>query len=103
MDVHLDGISKIAVTDFWQQEFGVDGRKEKLDGLSIQDPNNPENNVSGGSHQAWHIFRLFSDAHKALQQRLETLDLSGISILETIIGGNYESYTYHWEQLRRLT
>jgi non-canonical poly(A) RNA polymerase PAPD5/7 len=86
-----------------QQELGIDGRKEKWDGLSIQDPNNPMNNVSGGSHRAMHVFRLFSQAHEALQQRLETLDISGISILETIIGGNYESYTSHWNQLRRLT
>lgn len=89
------------VTNMSQQEFGIDGRREKVDGLSIQDPNNPENNISGGSAKAKLIFKVFADAHKVLQERLATLDLSGISILETVLGGNYESYRLHREQMRR--
>ncbi|KAF2274105.1 uncharacterized protein EI97DRAFT_451909 [Westerdykella ornata] len=81
--------------------IGVDGREERPDRLSIQDPNNPENNVSGGSNRVEHIFRLFSEAHKVLEQRLRIVDLSGVSILETIIGGNYDSYEQQWRRIGR--
>jgi non-canonical poly(A) RNA polymerase PAPD5/7 len=83
--------------------MGIDGRLEKPDGLSIQDPNNPHNNISGGSSQVKHIFKLFSEAHEALQRRLSTLDLSGTSVLGTILGGNYESYDQHRMHIARIS
>ncbi|KAF2745504.1 hypothetical protein M011DRAFT_460088 [Sporormia fimetaria CBS 119925] len=76
----------------YKDAIGIDGRPEKIDGLSIQDPNRSDNNISGGSHRAALVFKLFSEAHEALLARLQRPDFSGISILETIIGGNYETY-----------
>jgi non-canonical poly(A) RNA polymerase PAPD5/7 len=86
-----------------KQAMGIDGRPEKPDGLSIQDPHNAENNISGGSQKAKHIFRAFAEAHKVLHDRLSALDLSGTSILESILGGNYESYRQHRERVRRTS
>jgi non-canonical poly(A) RNA polymerase PAPD5/7 len=80
----------------------VDSRLDKEDGLSIRDPNNPANNISGGSSKAKYVFQLFSDAYDSLQDKLSTFDLSGTSILEAIIGGNYESYRIHRDHIRQI-
>ncbi|KAH7138952.1 hypothetical protein B0J11DRAFT_31476 [Dendryphion nanum] len=71
---------------------GIDGRAEKNDRLSIQDPNDPTNNISGGSSRVKEIFKLFSAAHHDLTARCASWDPSGASILGSVIGGNYDSY-----------
>ncbi|KAF2190944.1 hypothetical protein K469DRAFT_360453 [Zopfia rhizophila CBS 207.26] len=84
--------------------IGVDGRSEKVNGLSITDPNNSTNNISGGSSKAHLIFKAFSDAHRAIQQHMNVLSsrrVAGASVLEPIIGGNYDSY--HHQRARLLT
>ncbi|KAJ4305117.1 hypothetical protein N0V90_000647 [Kalmusia sp. IMI 367209] len=84
---------------------GIDGRVEKPDRLSIQDPNNSENNISGGSHAVKDIFKLFSQAHEALLDRMDAIRENmtpGISVLESILGGNYSSYHKQWELMRNL-
>jgi len=86
-----------------KQNMGIDGRAEKVDGLSIQDPNNEENNISGGSHRAAYVLAQFGSAWDALDARLQTLDLSGTSILEAILGGNYESYDLQRRTIEQLS
>ncbi|OAL43606.1 hypothetical protein IQ07DRAFT_649949 [Pyrenochaeta sp. DS3sAY3a] len=76
-------------------EFGIDGREEKLDGLSIQDPNRPDNNLTGGSSKAKDVFMGFAAAYETLQDRMAAAangqDI-GDSILGYVLGGNYQSY-----------
>lgn len=76
--------------------YGIDGRPEKPDGLSIQDPNRPENNISGGSHKAKEVFKAFGKAYRILNDHMDVLRAGtvspGHSILGCILGGNYSSY-----------
>jgi len=78
-----------------QTRYGVDDREEKPFGLSIQDPNRPNNNISGGSHKAQDVFRAFATAHSVLEDRMTALrsghDIGG-SLLGCILGGNYHTY-----------
>ncbi|KAF2654523.1 hypothetical protein K491DRAFT_470770 [Lophiostoma macrostomum CBS 122681] len=86
-----------------KDDYGIDGRKEKADGLSIQDPNLPTNNISGGSSKAKQVFEAFGKAHDILEDRLSRADLSGNSILGAIIGGNYTSYRDYHDRMRHLS
>ncbi|KAF1351614.1 hypothetical protein EJ07DRAFT_159352 [Lizonia empirigonia] len=79
----------------------VDGRGERPDGLSIQDPNRPENNISGGSHKAWEVFRAFGSAYRVLKDRIDSKS-PGRSILECLLGGNYESYIMQRRHMQTL-
>jgi non-canonical poly(A) RNA polymerase PAPD5/7 len=99
-DLANDMISLNPPQIFQKQEWGVDGRAEKHDRLSIIDPNDENNNISGGSSKVQEIFRLFSLAHKELKERIAYLKAHDLheSFLEPIYGGNYESY----EQQRRI-
>jgi len=81
--------------------WDVDGREERLNGLSIQDPNRPENNISGGSHKAWEVFAAFRAAHRVLKDRIDSKS-SGRSILECILGGNYETYIMQRRHMQTL-
>ncbi|KAL5118066.1 hypothetical protein ACEQ8H_004053 [Pleosporales sp. CAS-2024a] len=88
-----------------KEAYGIDGRKESMTGLSIQDPNKPDNNISGGSRRVPEAFNVFAAAYDTLADRLRALELGqdiGPSILECIIGGNYESYLNQRQRLRRL-
>jgi non-canonical poly(A) RNA polymerase PAPD5/7 len=84
---------------------GVDGYVERADGLSIQDPNRLNNNISGGSRKAPDVFRAFSAAHDTLTDRMHALkgglDI-GHSLLECILGGNYETYMRQRHLLKSL-
>ncbi|KAF2852789.1 hypothetical protein T440DRAFT_391414 [Plenodomus tracheiphilus IPT5] len=75
--------------------YGVDNREEKPNGLSIQDPNRPDNNISGGSHKAQDVFKAFAMAHRILEDRMAASrsgqDIGG-SILGCVLGGNYQTY-----------
>ncbi|KAH8732155.1 hypothetical protein GQ44DRAFT_735100 [Phaeosphaeriaceae sp. PMI808] len=82
--------------------MGIDGRVEQPTGLSIQDPNKPDNNISGGSHKAANAFGVFAAAHDTLTDRMKASAAGhdiGPSILECVIGGNYDSYI---RQRRRM-
>ena len=83
----------------------VDGRPDKRDGLSIQDPNRPENNISGGSHNVRAIFKAFAQAHDTLTDRMRATEMNeniGGSMLGCILGGNYTKYIDHRRRLRSL-
>ncbi|KXG47628.1 PAP/25A-associated [Penicillium griseofulvum] len=75
------------------------------DRLTIEDPNNRDNDISGGTKEIGLIFRAFSNAHTALRNRMEYLTLiqgSNKSILETIIAANFDEYIEQRFQLRRV-
>ncbi|KAF2828842.1 hypothetical protein CC86DRAFT_392988 [Ophiobolus disseminans] len=85
--------------------YGIDNRLEQPTGLSIQDPNRPENNISGGSHKAVNAFKLFANAYETLMDRFEAVELGnfkGTSLLECMIGGNYTSYITQRRHMRSL-
>ncbi|KAL5340552.1 hypothetical protein BJX70DRAFT_111876 [Aspergillus crustosus] len=73
--------------------------------LSIEDPNNPDNDISGGSHRIGLVFKSFADAFRDLKDRLDSVAKSGKmdgSILGSIIAANFDEYTEHRWQLREL-
>ncbi|EKV05577.1 Topoisomerase family protein TRF4, putative [Penicillium digitatum Pd1] len=75
------------------------------DRLTIEDPNNRDNDISGGTKEIGLIFRAFSNAHTALKNRMEYLALvqgSNKSILEPIIAANFDEYIEQRFQLRQV-
>jgi non-canonical poly(A) RNA polymerase PAPD5/7 len=73
--------------------------------LSIEDPNNPDNDVSGGTREIHLIFRSFSRAFQLLKERMVSAAVSGdtkASILQSIIAANYEEYAQQRSQLRAV-
>ncbi|GFF31857.1 poly(A) RNA polymerase cid14 [Aspergillus udagawae] len=73
--------------------------------LSIEDPNNPDNDVSGGTREIQLIFKSFSKAFQLLKERMVSSAVSGdtkASILQSIIAANYEEYTEQRSQLRAV-
>jgi non-canonical poly(A) RNA polymerase PAPD5/7 len=78
---------------------------QNKDRLTIIDPNNPDNDISGGSHKIDTVFGRFRSAYSDLQRYMSTLSsgqISTNSILECIIGGNYHSVNEQRERLRRM-
>jgi non-canonical poly(A) RNA polymerase PAPD5/7 len=90
--------------DISQGHIGIDGRPEKVGRLSIQDPTNPENNISGGSSEIQRIFTLFRTTHDTLRDRMNAIrnDLPYNSILEPVLGGNYTPYADYRERMDKL-
>ncbi|EON99225.1 putative dna polymerase sigma protein [Phaeoacremonium minimum UCRPA7] len=71
--------------------------------LSIIDPNNPENDISGGSSNTEKVMYYFSVAYKELQERMiKAPSAVGESILEVIMGGNYSSFRHQRDHLRKV-
>lgn len=73
--------------------------------LSIQDPNKPDNDISGGSHNVRFILKTFSEAHRALTQVMDQARksrTSGDCLLHCILAGDYSSYTRQRNRLRDL-
>lgn len=74
-----------------------------MDRLSIIDPNNPANDISGGSSNFAVIRRHFKESYVALQERMAELSGSNngpktkvhgySTILAPIFAGNYSSFT----------
>ncbi|CBX99751.1 hypothetical protein LEMA_P073400.1 [Plenodomus lingam JN3] len=90
---HRIQMNPMGVVD--KTRYGVDNREEKPFGLSIQDPNRPDNNISGGSHKAQEVFKAFAMAHQVLEDRMAASKSGqdiGESILGSVLGGNYQSY-----------
>ncbi|OTA94885.1 hypothetical protein M434DRAFT_45462, partial [Hypoxylon sp. CO27-5] len=75
-----------------------------MDRLSILDPNNPENDIAGGSANAETILRKFSEAHAILKSRMAVLAWGGDgTILEPLFGGNYSIFQIQRDSLERLS
>lgn len=74
------------------------------DRLSIIDPNNPSNDISGGSQNYPQIKACFAEAHKLLQERIERVARGEKhnSILEIILGGNYAMFREQRNYLRKV-
>jgi DNA polymerase sigma len=73
--------------------------------LTIIDPNNKDNDISGGSHKIDTVFGRFRTAYTELQRYMDQLhmgQISSTSILECIIGGNYQQVDAQRERLRHL-
>ncbi|KMQ48842.1 topoisomerase TRF4 [Trichophyton rubrum] len=72
--------------------------------LSIIDPNNPDNDISGGTKEIPLIFLTFYDAYQSLKEGLYAASCrpchSPSSLLGTIIGGNYDAYEEQRKHLR---
>lgn len=88
-----------------QGATGVDGRPERSDRLAIQDPNDPQNNISGGSYKAEQVLLLFSWAHKVLVERMRTVHMDSVqelSMLESILGGDYSTYQEQRARMRNI-
>ena len=72
--------------------------------LSIIDPNNPANDISGGSQNYPQIMACFAEAHKLLQERIERIARGEKydSILDIILGGNYAMFREQRNYLRKV-
>lgn len=67
---------------------------KSTDRLSIIDPNNPENDISGGSSNASTIFARFADTFNTLRARMDEVaqDSSCGGILDVVMKGDYSSF-----------
>ncbi|KAJ5747214.1 uncharacterized protein N7511_008910 [Penicillium nucicola] len=75
------------------------------DRLTIEDPNNQDNDISGGTKEIGLILRTFSKAHTTLQRRMEQLASNedhNSSVLGPIIAANFDEYIEQREQLRHV-
>lgn len=75
--------------------------------LAIMDPNNPANDISGGTKEIPLILDAFADSHRKLKDKLTSTATSMStrkphSLLAPIIGAYYESYEIQREHLLRL-
>ncbi|KAL8651944.1 MAG: hypothetical protein Q9210_002981 [Variospora velana] len=68
--------------------------------LAIIDPNNRENDISGGSKNVSLIFDLFSGAYREIMEA--TRSLNSPSLLDWTLGGDYRSFTVQRRRLRDL-
>ncbi|KAK5692436.1 hypothetical protein LTR97_010744 [Elasticomyces elasticus] len=79
--------------------------KQNLDRLTIIDPNNEMNDISGGSSEIDAVLDTFRHAHAAIQRRLGQVH-SGHNIEDSILGcqwgGNYTSFMRQREKLSVL-
>ena len=79
-----------------------------MDRLSIIDPNNESNDISGSSKNYDSVARGFRQAFEILKARLAEVgalppsERKGMSMLEAIIGGNYDKFERQREYLRQL-
>ncbi|XDG05816.1 hypothetical protein ABKA04_005431 [Annulohypoxylon sp. FPYF3050] len=79
--------------------------------LSIIDPNNPDNDIAGGSYNIETILKSFRDAYNAIKARMSEVvnreslgdDPFGDSLLGPLIGGNYACFEAQREHLRGLS
>ena len=72
--------------------------------LSIIDPNNPSNDIAGGSSNIGVIQEAFRSAYAALLKRFHELGESGKagSILGEILAGDYSSFRLQRAYLRHV-
>ncbi|KAM5346249.1 hypothetical protein ACJ41O_009254 [Fusarium nematophilum] len=77
---------------------------KNMDRLSIIDPNNPGNDISGGSSNTPAILDRFHDAFNTLRDRMTELSRSpdGGNILEAILSGDYSSFRMQRDFLRHV-
>ncbi|KAL8801289.1 MAG: hypothetical protein Q9182_004554 [Xanthomendoza sp. 2 TL-2023] len=79
---------------------GVYNGNQRISKLAILDPNNPRNDISGGSANVLRIFNLFSRTYNEIIEAMKSRNR--ISLLEWALGGNYRNFTVQRERLREL-
>ncbi|EMC93008.1 hypothetical protein BAUCODRAFT_49110, partial [Baudoinia panamericana UAMH 10762] len=72
--------------------------------LTVVDPNNSQNDISGGSREIESVLDCFRQAYALLENRLEDVEEGEDhrSILECVWGGNYTSFEAQREKLGKL-
>ena len=79
--------------------------------LHIVDPNDPDNNIARASYGVREIFGTFADGFRVLESRMKEIHGSDFderkepgrgSVLETILGGNYERVERQRAVMRRV-
>lgn len=83
-----------------RHQVGVYYGNASLEKLTIRDPNNRDNDISGGSRNISLIFRLFSQAHNEIMKNIRSQDR--MSLLDWMLGGNYESFVTQRQRLQEL-
>lgn len=77
------------------------------DRLSIIDPNNPSNDISGGSSNTRTILGLFSSSYQLLSERMADMcgaeEKRNMSLLEVLYAGNYSSFRLQRTHLLKLS
>ncbi|KAI1338406.1 hypothetical protein F5Y15DRAFT_387083 [Xylariaceae sp. FL0016] len=80
-----------------------------MDRLSIIDPNNPANDIAGGSANIKRILNHFSDAHALLEKRMHKLAKNPddpkdkyATILGPLLGGNYGNFDGQREWMEKV-
>lgn len=80
-------------------------KTQNANNLTIIDPNNPNNDISGGSREVHAVFEVFRKAHSQIMQRMSKIkagkDVGG-SILGCVLGGNYTSFIHQRNKLYDL-
>jgi non-canonical poly(A) RNA polymerase PAPD5/7 len=85
-----------------QRVYGKPGERQRL---AIEDPNNRDNDISGGTREIALIFRSFADAYTILKESMvETLttDADETCFLSTVIAGCYDEYLEQREHIRGI-
>ncbi|MCJ1386164.1 hypothetical protein MMC17_009290 [Xylographa soralifera] len=72
----------------------------KPDRLAIMDPNQPGNDISGGSRNVMLIFARFSRARDEILNAMENTNRA--SLLDWMLGGNYNTFLWQRARLRKL-
>ncbi|CAM1502490.1 Fc.00g044740.m01.CDS01 [Cosmosporella sp. VM-42] len=77
---------------------------KNTDRLSIIDPNNPSNDISGGSSNTNAILARFHDAYNVLRERMREVARNPEkgSILEVLLKGDYSSFRMQRDYLRHV-
>lgn len=72
--------------------------------MSIIDPNNSSNDISGGSSNTTAILGRFQEAYNALRDRMDQVarDPKAGGILDVIMKGDYSSFRLQRDFLRRI-
>ena len=74
--------------------------------FSIIDPNNPDNDISGGSSNTAAIRDFFSQAYDSLQSRMGDLQYSysrkNESLLGCVLAGNYKTFKMQRDHLQHI-
>jgi non-canonical poly(A) RNA polymerase PAPD5/7 len=74
--------------------------------FSIIDPNNPENDIAGGSSNTATIREFFSQAYNSLQSQMGELQYSLLRkdecLLSCILAGNYKTFKMQRDHLSHI-
>lgn len=76
--------------------------------MTIEDPNRPDNDITGGTTGIRLIVYCFGRAYEALHQKMwglrqaEFAERQGQNILWTILGGDYSSFDQQRERMRQV-